>query len=281
MTHYATLGVGESATPEEIKRAYRRLASQHHPDRGGDTATFQTIQAAYDVISDADRRAQYDHERANPGGIKFNFNGQPFSGVPPGMESIFEQFGFNFGGGAPWHTHQPRRNKDLRIEITVDLASTLADQTRTVSIQTTNGDRQTVEVHIPRGILPGSNIKYPELGDNFFANLSRGDLYVFFNIDEHRDFAVAGLDLIKTVNINCLSAITGDEVAVTGLDNTVFQVRIPAGIQPNTVMRIPEQGLWQLNGVQRGHLLIKIEVTVPKNLTDKQLNLINQVQRSL
>jgi DnaJ-class molecular chaperone len=280
MTHYATLGVGESATPEEIKQAYRKLASRHHPDRGGDTATFQSIQAAYDVIGDADRRQQYDHERANPGGMRFSFNGQPFNGVPPGMENIFEQFGFNFGG-APWHVHQPRRNKDLRIEITVDLASTLEDQHKTVSIQTTNGDRQTVEVHIPRGILPGSNIKYPELGDNFFANLPRGDLYVFFNINQHHNFEVAGLDLISTVNIDCLSAITGSEVAVTGLDNSVFQVRIPAGIQPNTMMRIPEQGLWQLNGVQRGHLLIKIQITVPKNLTDQQLDLINQVQRSL
>jgi DnaJ-class molecular chaperone len=279
MTHYATLGVGESATPEEIKQAYRKLASRHHPDRGGDTATFQTIQAAYDIISDADRRAQYDHERANPGGMRFSFNGQPFSGVPPGMENIFEQFGFNFGG-APWHVHQPRRNKDLRIEITVDLASTLADQHKTVSVQTTNGHRETVEVTIPRGVTHGTQIKYSGLGDNFFNSLPRGDLYVAFAVTVPIEFELHDLDVVTAVEIDCLDAITGADVEVTGIDGSKFLLTVPAGAQHNNLFRIPNNGVWQLNGSHRGNLLVKIMITVPRQLSPAQLDLIRQIKIS-
>jgi DnaJ-class molecular chaperone len=278
MTHYATLGVSESAAPEEIKRAYRKLASQHHPDRGGDTATFQTIQAAYDVISDPDRRAQYDQERANPGGMRFSFNGQPFSGVPPGMENIFEQFGFNFGGHPFGHMQQTRRNKDLRIEITVPLASTLSDQTKTVSVQTTNGHRETVEVNIPRGVTPGSQIKYPALGDNFFNTLPRGDLYVVMAVQNPPGYTVEGLDVVTHIEIDCFRAIVGGEAEVDGFDGSRFKINLPPGLQFGAVMRLGGQGVWQLNGLQRGNLLVKIAVTVPQNLSQSQLDLVRQIQ---
>lgn len=280
MTHYATLGVSETATPEEIKRAYRKLASQHHPDRGGDTATFQNLQAAYDVVSDPDRRAQYDHERANPGGMRFSFNGQPFSGVPPGMENIFEQFGFNFGGHPFGHTRQPRRNKDLRIEISVDLASTLDNQTKTVSVQTTNGQRETIEVNIPRGITHGAQIKYSGLGDNFFESLPRGDLYVVFIVPVPIGFELHDLDLITAIEIDCLDAITGGKIEVTGIDGSRFLLTIPAGTQHNNLFRIPDNGVWQLNGSHRGNLLVKIMITVPRNLSTAQLDLIKQIKVS-
>jgi DnaJ-class molecular chaperone len=92
MTHYATLGVGENADADEIKRAYRKLASQHHPDKGGDTAKFQAIQTAYDTLSDAGKRQQYDMERQGMGnGMHFQFNGS----MPGGIHDIFRNFGFN------------------------------------------------------------------------------------------------------------------------------------------------------------------------------------------
>ena len=99
MTHYATLGVGENANADEIKKAYRKLASQHHPDKGGDTVKFQEIQTAYDTLHDPAKREQYDYERKNPSGMRFTVNGQDFGGgMPPGMEDMFRNFGFNFGG---------------------------------------------------------------------------------------------------------------------------------------------------------------------------------------
>ena len=287
MTHYETLGIAENATPEEIKKAYRKLASQHHPDKGGDTARFQEIQAAYDTLADADRRQRYDHERRNPGGMRFNFNGQDMTGHPD-VENIFRNFGFHFGGQDPFTQFrqqqqpqpQPRRNRDLQIEIQIPLAETLTEQTKTISVQTTNGQRETVEVKIPRGVLGRTTIKYPNLGDNFFASLPRGDLYVNVVAQPHPDFEVHGLDLITTLQVDCLTAMAGGEMEVRGLDGRIFQLSIPAGAQPNMGFRITGQGLWHADGLTRSHLIVKIHITVPQ-LNADQIALVNQIRQSL
>ena len=283
MTHYNTLGVGETAAPEEIKRAYRKLASQHHPDKGGDTAQFQEIEAAYRILSDPAQREQYDHERRNPGGMRFNFNGHDMNdGMPPGMEEMLRNFGFNFGG-SPFHQRQPqpRRNKDLRADVPVTLASTLQDQKYTVSLQTTNGTRETVEITVPRGAQTGTQIKYSGLGDNFFDSLSRGDLYVNVFVRPQDNFEIHGLDVLTQSTVDCLTAMTGGDVEVEGIDGSKFVVNLPQGTQPGNMLRIREQGLWQMQGSTRGNLIVKINITVPKNLTQEQLELVNKIKSTL
>jgi curved DNA-binding protein len=280
-TSYEVLGVPESATQDEIKRAYRSLASKNHPDKGGDTAKFQEIQAAYAAIETPDKRAQYDAERQNPfSGTRFNMNGHEFNGH--NMEDLFREFGFNFNGSPFGFRHQqPRRNKDIRIDIQVLLNSTLEEQSKTVSVQTTNGNRETVDVQIPRGVTHGTQIKYTGLGDNFFNTLPRGDLYVQFHVMPNPGFTVHGIDLHTTIEIDCLSAIVGGETEVTGIDGSKFMVVIPQGTQPNSMLRIRGQGVWELNGSTRGNLIVKIHVTVPRNLTEQQLDSIKQIQQTL
>ena len=284
MTHYQTLGVAEDASPEDIKKAYRRLASQHHPDRGGDTARFQEIQVAYDTLADSDRRQRYDHERRNPGGMRFNFNGQDMTGHPD-VENIFRNFGFHFGGD-PFaqfrqQQQQPRKNRDLQIEISIPLIETLSEQTKTISVQTTNGTRETVEVKIPRGVQGRTTIQYPGLGDNFFNTLPRGDLRVTVVVQPNPKFETNGLDLVTTLDVDCLTAMAGGEREITGLDGKTFQVTIPSGAQPNMGFRIREQGLWQMNSLTRGNLIVKINITVPGNLTADQIALVNQIRNTL
>jgi len=283
MTHYATLGINETADATEIKRAYRKLASQHHPDKGGDTARFQEVEAAYRVLSDPAQREQYDHQRQNPGGgFRFTVNGQDMQGMPGGMDDILRNFGFNFSGGDPFgHARQPRRNKDIRVDIPITLASTLEDQKKTVSVQTTNGSRENVEITIPRGAQSGTQIKYPGLGDNFFATLPRGDLYVLIHLQPHALFEVRDLNVVTTVHIDCLRAVTGGEVTVEGIDGSTFVLALTPGTQPNTTLRIRDHGVWQIHGSTRGDLHVKIAITVPRNLTETQLQTIREIQSTL
>ena len=287
MTHYETLGVGENANADEIKRAYRKLASQHHPDKGGDTAQFQAIQSAYDILSDPAKREQYEHERRNPGGgFRFNVNGQDMQGMPPHVADMFKNFGFNFGGGFsggdPFaHMRQPSRNKDIRVDVPIDLASTLMDQRKTVSIQTTNGHRETVEVNIPRGVTSGTQIKYANLGDNFFNTLARGDLYVVIVLQPHPPFEINGLDVVTTICVDCLTTIVGGDIEVGGIDGSRFVVNLPPGTQNHSALRIRDQGIWQIHGSTRGNLYVKIEVTVPRNLTPQQIAVIKEIQSTL
>ena len=277
MTHYATLGVAENASPDEIKQAYRKLAGQHHPDKGGDTATFQRVQEAYSIIGNEGKRAQYDAERRG-GGFRFTVNGQPFEHHFGGMDEIFTQFGFNPFGDPFGRTH-PRRNKDLRIKIQVDLKDTLEEQTKTITVKTTNNDDVTVEVKIPRGVTTGTTVKYTGLGDNLFSTLSRGDLYIQFEVRQNSNYEVHGIDLLTNVSINSIEALVGCEKSVTSLDGKEFKVSIPSGTQPNSKLRLMGQGLWAMNQNIRGNLLININVVTPI-LTAEQMQLAKQLLNS-
>jgi curved DNA-binding protein len=276
MTYYELLGVGDKATAEEIKRAYRKLASQHHPDKGGDKTRFQEIQAAYDTLSDTTRRQQYDMQRNGfgdgLGGVHFNWH----SGGAPDINELFRNFGFN---GDPFNPvrQRERRNKDLRIEIPVNLVDTLQDQTKTVSVQTTNGQRNTMEVNIPRGVTSGTQIKYTGLGDNLFDTIARGDLYVQFSVRVPESFVVHNLDIHTRVVVNCLTAIVGGIVKITGIDGTEFELTIPPGVQPGTKFRLTNNGLYQMNSSERGHLYIELAVSVPKDLSTEQVEIIKNL----
>jgi DnaJ-class molecular chaperone len=284
MTHYDTLGVSENASLDEIKKAYRKLANQHHPDKGGDTNQFQQIQAAYDILGDSNRRANYDNERRGTNGFRFSVNGHDMgTGMPHEMEEMLRNFGFAFGQGFAGHGdpfahfRQPRRNKDLQVELVISLASTLEEQTKIINVKTTNGDPYPVEVKIPRGMRPSSTIKYPNLGDNFFSTLPRGDLYVKVQIETNPEFGLDNLDLIKYVTIDCIRATVGDVIVVHGLDGKRFEIKIPAGTQPNTKFRIPNQGLYAMNQNIRGSLIIDVKINIPVNLTIEQTQTLREL----
>lgn len=280
MNHYEILGVDSKATSDEIKRAYRKLASQHHPDKGGDKTKFQEIQAAYDTLSDNSRRQQYDMQLNGFGGdpnIRFHWHSADMG--HPDIAEIFRGFGF---GGDPFSPfrQQQRRNKDLRIEIPLPLVSTLEEQSKTVSVQTTNGHRETVEVKIPRGVTNGTQIKYSGLGDNLFNTLPRGDLYVQFRVHDAEGFIANGVDLFQRINVNCLLAITGGDITVSGIDGKTFSLTLPAGTQPGMKFRLSSQGLYVLNSEQRGDLYVEVAITVPRNLTSEQLEIVRSLNDS-
>jgi curved DNA-binding protein len=271
---YQTLGVGKNATEEEIKKAYRKMASQHHPDKGGDTAKFQEIQTAYETLSDPQKRQQHDNPHVNSD-FEFHF------GHGNGPEDIFHQFfrqqGFN--GQSPFH-RQARRNKDLRVQLSIDLKDTLSNQKRTISVQTTKGDQFTVDVNIPRGVSNGTTIKYSSLGDNMFESLTRGDLYVIINVIHNQRFEINGNNLITIVEIDAIDAMIGVEKTIQGIDNKEFLVKIPPACQYNAKFGIAGQGIYHMNANIRGDLIVVIQIKIP-TLNLDQLNILKTIKSSL
>lgn len=275
---YETLGVPKGASEDEIKKAYRRLASAHHPDKGGDTAKFQEIQSAYETLSDPQKRHQHDNPNPfgggfqhghNPHGNHFEFH---FGGGGP--EDIFAQF---FGGGNPFQHRQARRNKDLRVQLTVTLSSTLESQKKTISVQTTKGDRYNVDVEIPRGVNNGTTIKYSNMGDNMFDTLTRGDLYVIINVENDSTLEIRGHSLVANLEIDSIDAMLGTERIVKGLDGKEFSIKIPQGCQYGTKFGLQSQGLYQMNTTVRGDLIVNVIVKTP-TLSEEQLSVLRNIR---
>ena len=277
---YETLGVPKGASEEEIKKAYRRLASAHHPDKGGDTGKFQEIQSAYETLSDPVKRQQHDnpfHHQAGPNGSHFEFH---FGGGGP--EDLFAQF-FNQGGAGhnPFQRqHQPRRNKDLRVQISISLASTLDQQKKTISVQTTKGDRYNVDVDIPRGVNNGTTIKYTQMGDNMFDTLTKGDLYVIINVENDNRFEIHGTNLIANLEIDSIEAIIGADKIIQSIDGKEYNVKIPSGCQYGQKFGLQGQGLYQMNSSHRGDLIVNVVIKTPI-LTDNQLTALRNIKTIL
>jgi len=273
MDYYNILEVEPTATDIAIKSAFKEKAKQMHPDAGGDAEDFKKINEAYAVLKDPQKRAEYDHFRSGNGRIHVNINGQ--------QHDIFNEM-FNdlrgaFGDGGPFvhrRTYQRQtKNKDLNVSITIKLADLLKDQQRTISVRHLTGERKIIQITIPQGIRPETTIRYPGVGDNSIQELPPGDLYIHVDIEEHPRFIINGVDLLTTATIDCFDAIMGTAITVNSLEERKLNLKIPAGTQYGTIFSLDNQGL--PNDInQRGKMLVKVLVNIPKNITQKQLNII-------
>ena len=162
MDHYQILGVSKDASQQDIKKAYRKLAMKHHPDKGGDEQKFKQIQAAYSVLSDPDKRAQYD----NPNPFE-QFGGDPFGQGSP-FGDIFSEI---FGGG--FRRQQPQRNPDGRMDLNISLLQAYKGTNVVV-----NTGYATLDVTIPQGVKDGSNLRLSGKGPLRYTDLPPGDLLI-------------------------------------------------------------------------------------------------------
>jgi DnaJ-class molecular chaperone len=288
-THYDTLGVSKTATQAEIKKAYRKLAGQHHPDKGGDNETFAKINQANDILSNEQKRAQYDAELAGPrfggfrqqggdGNVHFRWGA---GGDNVDISDILNSMRRQFGGYGRQQEQRREVNRDIRIHIGLEAASTLAEQKRTLNIKMPNGKEEAVEITIPRGVPDGGTIRYSGLGDNSIATALRGDLYVLYSVTLPDGYQADGIDIYTEVIVNCLEAMIGCEREVTSLDGKVFSVKIPAGTQTGTKFAIADQGLYAPNHPGRGRLIVFVDIFILKDLTDDQLDKLRELQASL
>jgi curved DNA-binding protein len=295
--YYETLGVARSATADQIKTAYRKLARQYHPDRNpGDkeaAARFKEIQQAYDVLGDADKRRKYDQfgpdfDRMGTGGpgssagfqqgpfhFRWNTGGQgpEVEGIDPSvMESLFEQmFGGVVGGrGGKGRTKGGRRAgfhaapQDVEQVVELDFLTAAKGGT----VETFGPDGQRVTVRIPAGIEDGQTLRVREQG------VAGGDLLVKVRVRPHPSFRREGPDLVVTVPVSLGEAVLGGKVDVPTLSGLIT-LTVPAGTSSGKRLRIRGQGLPNPGGGQ-GDLFAEVKIVLPHQIDDVSKELIRQ-----
>lgn len=273
MNYYDVLGVTKTASSDEIKRAYRRLASQHHPDKGGDTAKFQQVEEAYRILSDPDSRREYDNPapfRNTPNSSWQEFNGGPF-------DQFFHQFGPDLGSIFGQRGRQRFKNKDINLSTDISLEEAFYGKDIIAQYAIQTGQRRTFEAKIPPGVETGNVLRIPGGGDHSIRELPPGDALLTINVAPHQRFKRNGADLIEEIEISAWEAILGCEKNIRTIDNSTFTIKIKEGTQPNSTLRLQGQGMIVLNSSARGNHFINIKVHVPTNLTEYQKNTLRSI----
>ena len=273
---YQTLGVQPNASDDEIKKAYRKLAMSHHPDRGGDDNTFQKISEAYTVLGDPQKRAEYD--MAQRGGPQVHFTTQGFDfGQMFGHGHPFQDiFGAQFGGRG----HQ-RRNRDLNLHCEVALKDAFTGKQLEASFQTPGGKSRTVVINVPAGVEHGSTIRFEGLGDDSMPGVPPGALNVTIIVHGDEKFQRSGNDLYTTIEITPIEAMIGCTRKVTTITGQITNLDIRAGVETGTEFAVANQGFTNINDNRRGRFvcIIKIKgVAVTDKTTIDQLT---KIQNSL
>ena len=314
--YYALLGVSRDAGADDIKKAYRKAALQYHPDRNpGDKAAeekFKELSEAYQILSDGEKRAQYDRyghaafEQAGMGSGGFDFGGN--------FEDIFgDIFGDFFGTGGRGGRGRARRGQDLSYSLEISFEEAAFGAEKTISIPRTSvcqpcagsgakpGSRPVTcsgchgtgqvrfqqgfftiartcnqcGVKIPAGVDTGSRLKLRGEGEYSPAASAPGDLYVLIRVREHPLFERANTEVVCEVPINFPQAALGADIEVPTLEGKL-KMKIPAGTQSGNVFRLRGKGIVDLRGGGRGDQLVRVTVETPRKLTGRQRELLQE-----
>jgi curved DNA-binding protein len=297
--YYAILGVPRNASEDEIKKAFRKLARQYHPDvakdKKGAEAKFKEINEAYEVLGDPANRQKYDRlgvdwDKAAAAGPSYDFsretNGEPnvefhFDGT--GFSDFFEelfgrrsQFGTSFrtGGRRSATEERTARGYDVEGDILVTLEEVMRGAIRPISLQkvdprTGETVTESFKVRIPPGVQNGRTIRVPGHGGEGVAGGPSGDLYLRVHFAAHPDFRVSGADLYYDLALAPWEAVLGTTVSVPSVEGTL-NGKIPAGIDSGERVRLRGRGLPQGPKGDRGDLYLVVNIRIPKKVNDQE-----------
>ncbi|MDD4356341.1 MAG: DnaJ C-terminal domain-containing protein [Smithellaceae bacterium] len=304
--YYQVLGVDKKASSDEIKKAYRKLAVKWHPDKNpNDKAAeekFKKISEAYAVLSDAKKREEYDQfgsadrfrQQYSQEDIFRDFD----------LDEILRSFGFGsgrgrttfrtgrrgggaqdfedpfsgiFGGGGGRHyANMPQKGQDAEYNLSISLEESVMGSNKKISLQMEN-KIEDINVKIPPGISSGKKLRLPGKGLPGFNGGPNGDLFLNINVSPHPIFARDGNDLYIEKTIKFTQAALGTTIDVPTLDGNTKRLKIAPGTQNNTKIRMKGYGVPGLKGSLKGDQFVKINVEVPKKLTDRQIKLMEQL----
>ncbi len=295
--YYKILNVPRDASEADIKKAYRKLAMKYHPDhaKGDKTAEerFKKISEAYAVLSDKQKRQEYDtfgsegfRQRFSQEDIFKGFNindilrefgfggGESFSGGSgPGTRYTYTT-GSPFGGRA---RQQQVRGEDLVYEMPLTLYEAASGTTKEISLQSQQGAPERVTVKIPKGMTSGQKLRLAGKGNPGPFGGPRGDLYIQAALLEDPVFSVEGQDLTTHREIKLTEALLGTTVAVPTLEGKQYNLKIPAGTKGGTRMRLAGHGLPAMKGGKRGDLFVRIYIDIPRQLNAEQRRLVEKL----
>ena len=294
--YYKILGVNKNASKEDIKKSYRKLAMKYHPDhtKGNKSAEekFKKISEAYAVLSDKEKRKQYDTFGA--AGFQQRFSQEDiFKGFD--FDNIFsELFGktrgfsgrgngmrFSFGGGSPFDGYQRQhkarsKGADLMYELPLTLGEVATGTSKTVSFQH-QGRSEKITVKIPKGMISGKKLRVAGKGDPDPYGGPPGDLYIQSSVPGDKVYNSKGYDLYMRREIKLSEALLGTSISVPTLGKKELSLKIPPGTKHKTKMRLAGHGLPHMHRKNKGDLYVYIHVNMPVKLTKKQKKLIEQL----
>jgi curved DNA-binding protein len=272
--YYDILGVDEKATSAEITRAFKELAKQHHPDRGGDKDRFQEISEAHDTLKNSQKRHDYDTMRKfggprQGGGEHPFFNEDIFGDFFSGFGN--EGFTFNFTGRNGDERifrnvrQQPRGNRNVQVRMAISIKEAMMNNEKTINYKLPSGREEFATVKIPAGVQHGVTFKFSGMGDDSIRNMPRGDLMVVMSVLDSDGYTRKGNDLYTDKTIDCFQAVRGHEFNLKLLEDKVIKVKVPAGTQPGTLLTLKGLGMPVHKTLNiRGNLYVKIHILIPQ-----------------
>jgi molecular chaperone DnaJ len=271
---YKVLGVDKKAAPDEIKKRYRSLARELHPDKTkGDAAKeekFKAISEAYEILSDVKKRAEYDEARAlfERGGFRAPTGGQNFQGGD--FADIFgggnpqDIFANLFGGGG---RRGPRKGQDLQTEATISFRESVFGTNLDLRLSADRGTHQNITARVPAGVNDGAKIRVK--GKGAAGEAGPGDLFILLHVKPHPIFSRKGENLLVNLPITFTEAALGADVKVPVLSGDEVTVRIAPGTPTGRTLRVKGRGI--VKGAVTGDLLVTVEIQVPQRVDGKAL----------
>lgn len=278
--YYKILGVKRDASQEEIKKAFRKLAHAYHPDKkDGDEAKFKEASEAYAVLSDKEKRAQYDAMGSSPfggsagfdpSGFGFDFSGFSANGFD--ASDLGDILSSIFGG------RRVRRGRDIAVDIELSFQESIFGAERKVVINSKYVKQKEVTITVPPGIDDGQMIRLSGMGETLEGGVP-GDLYVKVHVRRHPILRKEGYNLVMDLEIKLSEALLGGERTIPTLDGEIT-LKVPSGTKHGTILRVKGKGVpFGANQKARGDLYVRILVKVPEKLSREQKRLVEELKK--